>query len=149
MYVQQREREEYKSQVSNIEQFLKDLNMKITFFRPDKLNISRISQLTKKTNQFNLTTKRYSQEEIEVFSQAPDYLVKTIRLEDKFGDSGLTGVIIIKKEKNTWIIDSFLLSCRILGRRVEFALMENLINDAKKEEVTHITGSYIPTKKNN
>lgn len=148
MYVQQRKREEFKNTVTNVEEFLKNLNMLLTFIQANKFSIPRISQLTKKTNQFNLTTKRYSEDEIETLSQLPEYLVRAIKLEDRFGDNGLTGVVIIKKGQDEWSIDSLLLSCRILGRRVEFALMEKLITDAKKENVHYILGSYIPTKKN-
>ncbi|MBC8385268.1 MAG: hypothetical protein H8E57_07095, partial [Candidatus Cloacimonetes bacterium] len=120
MYVEQQKRSEFKSKISDLDDFLKQLEIKITMKNANVSTISRISQLTLKTNQFNLSTKRYHENEIQKFTQDNHYLVKCIQVEDKFGDNGITGVYIVKKDsQKEWIIDTFLLSCCVMGREVE------------------------------
>jgi FkbH-like protein len=158
MYAEQRKRQEFEATAGDIDDFLKGLEMEISIQDANQFNTPRISQLTQKTNQFNLTTRRYLEEEIEKFSKDGSHLVWCINVKDKFGDNGITGVVIVKKneqnaaEKNaqekTWLIDTFLLSCRVLGRRVEDTLMDLIIRDAKKAGVSKIIGEFLPTKKN-
>lgn len=148
VYVDQRKREEFKSKVMNLDSFLKQLEIKINIIKADKMTIPRIAQLTQKTNQFNLTTKRYQEEDIINFLSSNEYIIESINVKDKFGDYGITGVIIVKKYKNYWDIDSFLLSCRILGKNIEFSLMQSIIDEAKGEGIKKIYGKFIPTKKN-
>jgi FkbH-like protein len=96
-----------------------------------------------------LTTKRYTEEDIIKFSKSNDFRVISIRLIDKFGDSGLTGVAVIdKKNTNKWRIDTFLLSCRILGRRAEEVLLAYIIKEAKMKGVRYVYGHYINSLKN-
>jgi len=105
--------------------------------------------LTLKTNQFNLTTRRYQEEEIRKFKNDRNVLVGYAQVEDKFGDNGITGVYIIKKEKpSEWLIDTFLLSCRVMGRGVENTMLSSILKEAKNEGVTKVKGEFIPTKKN-
>lgn len=149
MYVSQRKRRELKSTVNNIDDFLKSLEMKLTIEEANTFNTPRISQMTQKTNQFNLTTKRYMEEEIAKFSESNDYLVQCVKVQDKFGDNGITGcLIIIKESSDVWSVDTFLLSCRILGRRIEAVFLAKLIERAKSEGVRSILGEFIPTDKN-
>ena len=109
----------------------------------------RISQLTLKTNQFNLTTKRYQEEDIKNFSQDNKKIVGCAQIEDKFGDNGITSAYIIKKDNDEeWSIDTFLLSCRVIGRGVEEGILDYIINEARKNNVKRIIGNFIPTKKN-
>jgi len=108
----------------------------------------RVSQLTQKTNQFNLTTKRYSNEEINKFVTSGNYNVYTLRLIDKYGDNGIVVVAIIEKENDQWYIDSFLMSCRVIGRQAETALLNTIIEDALKENVKMLRGNFIKSEKN-
>jgi FkbH-like protein len=150
MYVQQRKRNELEKTVSNLDDFLSQLGIRIKIKKADQFTIPRITQLISKTNQFNLTTRRYQEEDIRKFSQDKDMLIGCAQIEDKFGDNGITGAFILRKDNSPaeWIIDTFLLSCRVMGRGVEDAIMGFILNEAKKEGVTKIKGQYIPTKKN-
>jgi len=149
MYTQQRKRVESEKNSASFEEYLKQLNIKIHIKKADEFTIPRISQLTLKTNQFNLTTKRYQEEDIKNFSQDKKKIVGCAQVEDKFGDNGITSVFIIKKDnKEEWIIDTFLLSCRVIGRGVEEGILDYIINEARKNNIKRIIGNFIPTKKN-
>jgi len=148
MYTNQRERNELKSQVQDLDSFLKQLQIKVIIKRVSKLEKARAAQMTQKTNQFNLTTKRYLEEDIEKFAKSQNSLIKFIQVEDKFGNHGITGLFIVNKYQDVWEIDSFLLSCRILGKNIEFAFMQNLIDEAKKQGIKKLKGIFIPSKKN-
>ena len=115
----------------------------------NKLGRSRISQLINKSNQFNLTTKRYSENKIEQLEKNKDFFTRQIRLKDKYGDNGMICVVICEKQKQKWIIDTWLMSCRVLGRKVELATLYNLIYSAKKYKIKEIIGKFIPTNRNN
>ena len=150
MYVDQKKRSLLESETTDLNAFIKQLHIKVTIRPADDSTLDRITQLTKKTNQFNLTTKRYKEEEMQELSKSADCRIESIMVEDRFGDYGLTGAAIIKKdlEDKCWHLDTFLLSCRVLGKNVEFALMDHIIKKAKKEGVEKIKGYFIPTKKN-
>lgn len=147
-YAEQRKRQEFSRIVTDLTEYLKALKMEVTIEPANSFNIPRISQLTQKTNQFNMTTKRYSEEDIKKFSENKNYLVFSIKVEDKFGDNGITGAAIIEKKGEKWIIDLFLLSCRIIGRRVEEAMLAYIIEEAKNGKVKTLIGEFIATKKN-
>lgn len=149
MYAAQKKREELKSNMVDLESFLKELKIEIIITGIDKFNISRASQLTQKTNQFNLTTKRYSEEDINLFLNNKNYLLRLMHVKDRFGDYGITGLAILKKiDIQTMEIDNFLLSCRILGKNIEFVFLQELVNEGKKQNVQKIIAKFIPTKKN-
>jgi len=149
MYVEQRKRTEFQKVTTDFKEYLKELNIKIFIKNADEFTIPRISQLTLKTNQFNLTTKRYQEEDIRNFSHDDKKIVGCARVEDKFGDNGITGVFIVDKEDSKeWIIDTFLLSCRIIGRGVEEGIINHIITLAKKNNASKIIANFIPTKKN-
>jgi len=149
MYHSQLERKKLQESSTSLEDFYRSLDMMITINLADAHSIPRISQLTQKTNQFNLTTKRYSESDIQSFVNSLDHRVFYVRLFDKFGDNGIVGVSILKKNnKIEWKIDTFLLSCRVLGRTVETAILSFIIDVVKKEGAKSIYGAYIPTKKN-
>jgi len=149
MYLEQRERVELQKTTTDLQEYLKKLNIKLFIKSADEFSIPRISQLTLKTNQFNLTTKRYQEEDIRNFSNDEKKIVGCARVEDKFGDNGITGVFIVDKEnKKEWIVDTFLLSCRVIGRGIEEGIMNHIVSLAKKENVSKITASFVPTKKN-
>lgn len=149
MYLQQRKRIEFEKQTNNLDDFLKNLNICVKIKKTTDYTIPRISQLTLKTNQFNLTTHRYQEEDIRNLSNNKNKLVGCVQVEDKFGDNGITSVYIINKDNNKeWIIDTFLLSCRVMGRGVEDGILSYIIQQAKKSGVTTVKGHYIPTQKN-
>jgi len=148
MYVDQRRRSELSEVGTDITEYLKALDMSVVIERATPFNIPRISQLTQKTNQFNMTTRRYLEENIKQFSDNNNYFVFSVKVEDKFGDNGLTGIAIIEKKERKWIIDSFLLSCRVIGRRIEETILAYILEEAEKEKVDVLIGEFIPTKKN-
>jgi len=149
MYYQNQQRQILADTAKNLDDFLNQLNIKLTIKTANDYTIPRISQLTLKTNQFNLTTKRYQEEEIKKFVLDPNYLVGCAQVEDKFGDNGITGVFIVKKEnKSEWLIDTFLLSCRIIGRGVESAILSYILKNAKDNGIVKVKGEFISTKKN-
>lgn len=134
---------------TNLDDFLKQLEIKVEIKKVDQFSLPRISQLSLKTNQFNLTTKRYQEEDIEKFSQDKKMLVCGAKVQDKFGDNGITGVYIVKKNNpEEWFIDTFLLSCRVIGRGIDDAMMANILKQAKQEGVKKIKAQFIPTQKN-
>ena len=148
MYTEQRKRKELEKSVSNLDDFLKELDIKVKMKKSNEFLIPRISQLTLKTNQFNLTTRRYQEEEIKNFSSNTKFIVGCAQVLDKFGDNGITGVYIIKKNDKSWLIDTFLLSCRIMGRGVENAILSQILLDAQKNGIDEIQAEFIPTQKN-
>ena len=149
MYLQEKKRRDFEKTSTNLEDFLKKLDIKLTIKKADQFTIPRISQLTLKTNQFNLTTKRYQEEEIRRFSQDNNVIVGCTQVEDKFGNNGITGVFIVKKDnQKEWTIDTFLLSCRVMGREVEKGILAHIINKARENKVEKIKAQFIPTKKN-
>jgi len=142
-YKENLRRARVREQFTNIDEYLKSLDMILTVKLNDQLQIPRISELTQKTNQFNLTTKRYTEEEIKNAMEYP-FLVYSLSVKDKFGDSGLVGVCIVRGNS----IDVFLLSCRVLGRNIEFAFIDYIIQDLKKKGYQALIGTYIKSEKN-
>jgi FkbH-like protein len=148
MYAQQRQRKQFENTVSNLDQFLKQLDIKVKIKKSNEFLIPRISQLTLKTNQFNLTTRRYQEEEIRKFSKDENFTVGCVQVLDKFGDNGVTGAYVVKKNGTSWILDTFLLSCRIIGRGVEDAMLSHILKDAKNNGIKEFKAEFIPTSKN-
>jgi len=148
MYRQDHDRRALESTTKNIDEYLEKLNIKVKVRFADKFSIPRISQLTLKTNQFNLTTKRYQEEEIKKFVEDDKMIVGCAEVEDKFGENGITNTFIIKKKSEEWIIDTFLLSCRIMGRGIENAILGKILEFAKDEGVKVIKTQFISTQKN-
>lgn len=148
MYAQQRERKELEKSISSLDDFLEQLDIHVKMKKSNEFLIPRISQLTLKTNQFNLTTKRYQEEEIRNFTNNDKFIVGCAQVLDKFGDSGITGVYIINKQEKVWFIDTFLLSCRVMGRGIENGIMSQIIIDAKNSGIEEILATFSPTQKN-
>lgn len=136
------------SNARNMDEFLTSLEMKIEFTPFDSVSLSRITQLINKTNQFNLTTRRYTQSEVEAMMQSADNLTFQIRLVDRFGDNGIIGIVIARCEGSVCDIDTWLMSCRVLGRRVEEAITAELVRCLHSRGIKTLTGRYIPTAKN-
>ena len=148
MYSQEQNRQKLESSTENLNEYLKKLDIKIKIKLDNEFSISRISQLILKTNQFNLTTKRYQEEEIKEFVEDKTMIVGCSEVDDKFGENGITNVFIIKTKSNEWIIDTFLLSCRIMGRGIEEGIIGKILEIAKNKGIEKITATFIPTEKN-
>jgi len=151
MYIENVKRTEFQANFLNYEDYLKSLEMEgeINNFKSEYF--SRIAQLTNKSNQFNLTTKRYSQSDIEAIAFNEKYLTLYGKLADRFGDNGVVSVIIghIDEENQKKLhIELWLMSCRVLKRNMEYAMMDELVKQAKAKGITDIIGYYYPTAKN-
>ena len=132
----------------NFEDFLKSLNLVLTIHKNDTKLIPRMSQMTQKTNQFNLTTPRYTEAEITQFVNNDSYDCLAFGVKDKFGDSGITGLCIINyMDKNTAKIDTLLMSCRILGRTLEYKFLEEVLRHVF-DKAQRLNTFYRATKKN-
>jgi FkbH-like protein len=114
----------------------------------DSAGRKRIAQLISKSNQFNLTTRRYSETEIAALQSDPNVFTLQARLEDIFGDNGMISAVICRQTGQCWEVDSWLMSCRVLGRRVEETILQYLVGQARTKGITEIIGHYIPTAKN-
>lgn len=137
------------SQTTDIESYLRSLDMRIVFGEFDSRTRARVTQLINKSNQFNLTTRRYSEPQIEQLERDPGAMTLHARLIDKFGDNGLICVIICRASgPDTWTIDTWLMSCRVLGRRVEKAVLAEILKQARARGVTALIGEYRPTERN-
>lgn len=151
MYKQQLQREGVKKGYADIEEYLASLELKVRVYVDNENIIPRMSQMSQKTNQFNLTTRRYTEADIGNFIFNPASKVFAFSVVDKFGDSGVTGLCIINIEEEymqTADIDTFLMSCRIIGRNIEYLFMDFLINYLEDIGVRNIRASFIKTPKN-
>ena len=149
MYAREVKRKETQTGIIDLQAYLKCLKIKVNIVVDDAKNIPRISQLTQKTNQFNCTTKRYSEAKISAFMESNDNNVFSLQIEDKFGDLGIVGVIVTNLlNKNDVQIDTLLMSCRALGRQIESVFLNEVCLYFKQNGISSITSTYIPTKKN-
>lgn len=148
MYLANEQRNRMQKNFSDYGDYLRSLEMKAQIGAFDPAYFSRIAQLTNKSNQFNLTTHRYSQSEIEQIAADPQYLTLCGRLEDKFGDNGVVSIVIGRKEKDVLQIELWLMSCRVLKRDMEYAMMDTLVKQCRDCGIRQIYGYFYPTAKN-
>ena len=141
-------RQALRSSSASLEDYLHSLAINIQVIRPAPEQLGRLVQLLNKTNQFNLTTRRYQAPDVQRFMSSPEYRVYSLRVSDKFVDHGIVGAAIVEVQKKLWRIDSLLLSCRVMGLAVETAFIEHLVNDAAKAEADILRGEFVPTRKN-
>jgi FkbH-like protein len=132
----------------DLDAYLETLDMTITFQPFDDVGRARIAQLISKSNQFNLTTRRYGEAQVGEIEADPNCFTLQVRLVDTFGDNGMISVIICRRDGNAWQIDTWLMSCRVLGRRVEQAVLQELVGHARALGITRIVGTYRPTERN-
>ena len=149
MYKENQLREKDLLSFKSIETYLQSLDINIELANKNKSALDRVVQMTQKTNQFNLTTKRYSTSDINNFYASFDYDVISLNVSDKYGPSGITGLCIIKYNKSDAFIDTFLLSCRVLGRNIEITFLNEIINHITRKKVKNIYSTFIKTPKNN
>jgi FkbH-like protein len=148
MYAGKRKREQLEQSATSIEDFLRTLEMKVRVREVTDFDTPRVVQLIGKTNQFNLTTRRYTDAEVGEFRASDKAAVYSMAVSDKFGDEGVVGVAIVRKTDAEWTIDSFLMSCRVIGRSAETAMLAKIAADAREARARRLLGDYIPTKKN-
>jgi FkbH-like protein len=134
--------------IGNHDDYLRSLGMTLSIAPFDAGGRKRITQLISKSNQFNLTTRRYSEAEIAALQSNSDAVTVQARLVDIFGDNGMISTVICLKRDNYWEIDSWIMSCRVLGRRVEESILQYLVGQARAAGIAEIVGRYIPTARN-
>jgi FkbH-like protein len=133
----------------SLEEYYRSLDMTARIGCADAFSIPRIAQLTQKTNQFNLTTRRYSEADIRALAAAPNSLVLWLALRDRYSDNGIVGVLILRQTSaKQWLIDTLLLSCRVIGRKVENAFLAVACEALLEREAEELIGEYSPTSKN-
>lgn len=147
-YQSEKNRTDFVSKFTNIDDYLKSLEMTLEITKTDQTSVPRVAQLTQKTNQFNLTTIRYSEEDISAFVKDKSCIPIHLSFKDRFGDAGIIGVIILKIVNTTCSIDTFLLSCRVIGRGIEYAVLNEILSYLKNRGVKEVQSEYRSTKKN-
>lgn len=148
LYQQRAQAQTMRSVSGTIEEYYRDLAMELTIARVDEVTLARAAQLTQKTNQFNLTTNRYSEAAFAGRMTEPGWLAITIGVRDRFGDNGIVGVMMARAADGCLDIDTFLLSCRVIGRTVETAMLAHLCDVARTQGLKKISGRMVPTDKN-
>lgn len=149
LYQVEAQRKTAQQKFTNEEDFLKSLDMISEISDFNAFNIPRVAQLSQRSNQFNLRTVRYSEADLNNLVVSDDAFTFAFTLEDKYGDHGLIGVVILKKQnQNTLFIDTWLMSCRVLKRTMEGFILNQLVGFAKREGFSFLMGEYIPTAKN-
>ena len=148
MYAAQKQRAGAEQSFQSKEDFFRFLEQEAELEPVSDLTLARVAQLTQKTNQFNLTTRRYTEPQIAEMAKQPEWHIFSIRVRDRFGDHGLVGVAIAHDEGEQCEVDTFLLSCRVIGRTVETALLAHLAESAAQRGHKRLVGRFLPTKKN-
>lgn len=147
-YKTEAEREQLKQSSGSVEDYLRSLRMEVKLLPVSDFHLPRLAQLTMRTNQFNMTTRRYQESEIERMERCGRYWVFGFQALDRFGDYGLIGCVLIEKAGDAWRIDNFLMSCRVFSRSIETAVIRHVLMKAKESGAKAVIGEYIPTAKN-
>jgi FkbH-like protein len=148
LYSLEKERSESKTGFSDLEDWLKSIDIKVKCEELNESNFQRVFQLLNKTNQMNLSTVRYSESELIEIQTDPMREMVAFSVKDNFGDAGLTGVIGVKWVQNTLLLTDFVLSCRVIGRKVEETMLSVAFDLAVKKGCQSVVANYIQTEKN-
>jgi FkbH-like protein len=148
MYVSDRKREELKGQVGSLDDWLRGLDLRVRVEHVNAANIARITQLLNKTNQLNLSTRRMTEPELKQWATASGHELLALSVSDRLGDVGLTGIVSFEAEGNVGRIVDFILSCRVMGRRVEETMVHLAVDAARRRSIPMVAAELIPTKKN-
>ena len=132
----------------DVDDFLASLDTTIAFAPFDPVGRSRITQLILRSNQFNLTTQRYSEADVAQWETNPAAFTRQVRLMDRFGDNGVISVVICRRSDPSWTIDTWLMSCRVLNRRVEEAVLDEIVAAARAAGASSLLGVFRPTDRN-
>ncbi|MBF0595419.1 MAG: HAD family hydrolase [Candidatus Omnitrophica bacterium] len=141
-------RDGFRSKCLDLEGFLKGLEMEAVVGVFDDFHVPRVMQLVNKSNQFHLTTTRYTDKELKDFAADPTMLCRHFSLKDRFGDNGLIGVVILQKQGEDLVIDTWCMSCRVLSRGMEEFICQSLVDAGREMGAKRLVGVYIPTAKN-
>jgi len=148
-YQANRERALLQEQATDLDSYLRSLEMRLLWRRFDTVGLQRVTQLINKTNQFNLTTRRYTEEEVRMMMQDPNIVGLQFRLLDRLGDNGIIAVLIGRLQENGDLyLDTWLMSCRVLGRGVEEATLNVLASEANRLGARRLLGEYRPSSRN-
>ena len=147
-YVEQRQRLDLEQRSTSLEDFYASLQQEVDILPVDAASLTRVAQLTQKTNQFNTTTHRYSEQQISAMAESLEWDVYAVRVRDRFGDNGIVGVVIVHDGDDVSDIDTFLLSCRVISRGVETSILSFLVERARARQLRQVQGWFLPTKKN-
>lgn len=148
MYRAEARRRATREEMTTVEDYLRSLEIIATVGRAQPQHLHRVAQLTLRTNQFNLTTRRYDLAELEELLQRPDTDVLWLDLRDRFGANGIVGCGILRSTDERAVIDSLLVSCRVIGRGGEALLLHTLATLARHRDASELVGEYIPSKRN-
>lgn len=141
-------RSEFLTDVVDVGQYLTGLEMQLEPIEIAENNLQRVVALINRTNQFNLTNKRHTAQDVQQLLAQPDTYAYCYRLQDKFGDSGIIGVLIATRLDATMHVDTFLMSCRVLNRKVEDAIFDHFMNWCRSKSITNIAAEYVKSAKN-
>lgn len=147
-YQEEAKRKDLSQNFTDVPSFLKSLEMKAKVRHFEPFDIPRVAQLTQRSNQFNLRTVRYTDEDIKRITADTQHVTYAFNLEDKFGDYGLISLVIANKQDDSLFIDTWIMSCRVLKRGVELLVLDTLVEYAKQNGFAKLVGEYIPTPKN-
>ncbi|QRM27261.1 HAD family hydrolase [Microvirga sp. VF16] len=147
-YFQDRQRRSLASQMGSLEEVYRSLEMRGRVSVVTDVTLARVQQLIHKTNQFNLTTKRYQEPELLSMMASDDVIILTLHLSDRLGESGLTGVLVVTTGRDQWEVDNLLLSCRVIGRTVEYGLIRYLAEKAQASGARELIASFVPSGRN-
>jgi FkbH-like protein len=149
-YQENAKRVTLRNKVGGAEAYLDSLNMTITFQPFNAVGRARIVQLINKSNQYNLTTRRYTEPEVTAMEEDPKAFTLQVRLADTFGDNGMISVVICcpAGEADSWYINTWLMSCRVLGRKVEHMVLREILEHARAAGIRKLVGEYIPSGRN-
>lgn len=141
-------RADFRKSFAAVENYLADLDVRAQLEPVGEREVARVSQLTLRTNQFNLTTRRMQPGEVRAAAAAPGSSVLAISASDRFGDSGIVGAIVLRRVDDRLHVENFLLSCRVFGREIERACLSAVLRHARETGATAVVGHYQPTPKN-
>ncbi len=147
-YQAESERVSSVAKFANIDEYLASLEMVSEVKEVDGFSLPRVAQLTQRSNQFNLRTQRYTDEDLKTMIASGEYIATSYTLVDKYGDNGLISAVVLKKEKDFMFVDSWIMSCRVLKRTMEPFVLNTIIEIAKKEGYSKLIGEYLATAKN-
>ena len=148
MYVSDRKREELRTQVSSLDEWLLSLGLRVRIERLNAANLARTTQLLNKTNQLNLSTRRLTEPELTQWAETNGNWLWTLSVSDRLGDAGLTGILSLQADGTVGRVVDFVLSCRVMGRRVEETMVHLAVDTARTLSLEQIVADLIPTKKN-
>jgi FkbH-like protein len=148
MYLSETRRQDLKKSIGSLDEWLSQLSIKVQIDALGEENLQRAAQLLNKTNQMNLSTRRMSESELADWSSQENHRLWTLRVSDKFGDAGLTGIISIDIQKDSAQIVDFILSCRVMGRHIEDVMVALVVDCARVLDLEAVYARYVPTSKN-